>query len=104
MVNYLIDFKMIDWESTKPGIRQKSFLEDGQKIRLVEFSDGFSEAEWCTKGHIGYVLEGRIFIYFHGARIEFKACDGLFIPEGESNRHKGVIIKGEKALIILFEK
>ncbi len=104
MIDYLIDFKAMAWESTKPGIRQKSFHKDGQRIRLIEFSDGFIEAEWCTKGHIGYVLEGRLFIDFNGAQIEFKAGDGLFIPEGESNRHKGSIIKGEKALIILSEK
>jgi len=34
----------------------------------------------------------------------FRAGDGLFIPEGEENKHKGKVAKGEKALIILFEK
>lgn len=53
MVDYLVDFKTIEWESPKPGVRQKTFSRDGQRIRLVEFSDTFMETEWCVKGHIG---------------------------------------------------
>ena len=104
MVEYLIGFKEIAWESPAPGVRQKAFVKDGQRIRLVEFTDSFFEPEWCTRGHIGYILEGRISIDFDGKQIEFKAGDGLFIPEGEGNKHKGSVEKGEKALIVLFEK
>jgi quercetin dioxygenase-like cupin family protein len=104
MDKYLIDFKSIAWESPAPGVRHKVFVKDGQRIRLVEFSDNFVESEWCTRGHIGYVLEGRISIDFDEKQTEFKAGDGLFIPEGKANRHKGSVRKGEKALIVLFEK
>jgi quercetin dioxygenase-like cupin family protein len=104
MVEYLIDFKTIAWESPAPGVRHKVFVKDSQRIRLVEFSDSFVESEWCTRGHIGYVLDGRISIDFDGKQIEFKTGDGFFIPEGEANRHKGSVRKGEKALIVLFEK
>lgn len=104
MVKYLINFKAIDWESPAPGVRHKVFLENGQRIRLVEFSDSFVEVEWCTKGHVGYVLDGRMSIDFDGEWLEFKAGDGLFIPEGEASKHKGSVAKGEKVLIILFEK
>src|SRR4030042_1414624 len=104
MVEYLIDFKKIAWESPALGIRHKIFVKDGKRIRLVEFSDNFVEPEWCIRGHIGYVLEGRISIDFDGKQMEFKAGDGLFITEGEANRHKGSIRKAQKALIILFER
>jgi ethanolamine utilization protein EutQ (cupin superfamily) len=104
MVSRLIDFKVIDWENPAPGVRHKVFSKNGQRIRLVEFSDSFVEAEWCTKGHVGYIMDGRISIDFDGEKIEFKSGDGLFIPEGEPNKHKAIVAKGEKALIILFEK
>lgn len=100
----LIDFKSMPWECPATGIRQKAIMKDDEIIRLVEFSDSYVEAEWCTKGHIGYVLEGRIFINFESTEIEFKTGDGLFIPAGEENKHKGSIRKEEKALLVLFEK
>jgi quercetin dioxygenase-like cupin family protein len=56
------------------------------------------------RGHIGYVPEGRISIDFNGEVIDFKAGDGIFIPEGEESRHKGMVARGEKVLVILFEE
>jgi len=94
----------MSWESPAPGVRYKAYIRGNQKIRLVEFSEEFTEADWCTKEHVGYVLEGKISINFNGKIIDFKAGDGLFIPEGEENKHKGKVAKGEKALLLLFEK
>jgi len=102
MNNYLINFPAMAWENPGPGVRQKVFLKEGQRLRLVEFSEDFVEAGWCEKGHIGYVLEGRIFIEFKKSRVEFKAGDGLFISEGDA--HRASVAKGEKAVLVLFER
>ena len=104
MNDILINFKRMKWENPAPGIRYKEYIKDNQRIRLVEFSEQFNEVDWCTKGHVGYVIEGKISINFNGKVIDFKADDGLFISEGEENKHKGSIGKGEKALLILFER
>jgi len=60
MRNYLIDFQNIDWEVSAPRVRYKAYVEGNQRIRLVEFSEEFVEDDWCTRGHIGYILEGSI--------------------------------------------
>ncbi|MGB8216439.1 MAG: AraC family ligand binding domain-containing protein [Candidatus Methanoperedens sp.] len=99
---YLIDFKSMNWESHASGVRHKEFIRGDERIRLVEFSEQFVEKDWCTKGHIGYVIEGGISIDFNGKQVNFNAGDGLFITEGD--KHKGSVAKGEKALVILFEK
>jgi len=104
MGNILINFKNMPWENPALGLRQKEYAENGQKIRLVEFSEDFIEVDWCAKGHVGYVLEGKISINFDVRIIEFKTGDGLFIFAGEENKHKASVGKGEKALLILFEK
>ena len=104
MGNVLINFKNMTWENPAPGIRYKEHIKNTQRIRLVEFSEKFVETDWCAKGHIGYVIEGKISIDFDGRTIEFNAGDGLFIPEGEENKHKASIGKGDQALLILFEK
>jgi len=104
MRNYLIDFQNMNWESPAPGVRHKVYIRDNQRIRLVEFSDKFIEEDWCIKGHIGYVLEGSISIDFDGKVSTFREGDGFFIPEGKGSKHKGKIAKGEKAIVVLFEK
>lgn len=102
MRDYLIDFRKINWENPALGISHKVYISDSMKIRLLEFNDELFEKEWCLKGHVGYVLEGNLSIDFSGELVEFKHGDGLFIPEG--TKHKAKIAKGEKALLIMFEK
>ena len=104
MNEYLIHFQGMKWESQVSGVRYKAFIRGEHKLRLVEFSEEFSENDWCTKEHVGYVIDGCISIDFDGKIVNLKSGDGLFIPKGEANKHKGRVAKGEKALIIFFEK
>ncbi len=104
MNEYLIDFQGMKWESQVSGVRYKAFIIGEQRLRLVEFSEEFFETDWCTKEHIGYVIAGSISIDFDGKLVNLKSGDGLFIPKGEANKHKGRIAKGDKALIVFFEK
>lgn len=99
----LVNFNSIPWESPIPGIRQKSFIKGKEKLRLVEFSQDFVEPDWCVKGHVGYVISGCLFIEFANDTKQFKAGDGIWIPEGNEFRHKGSVADGEKALVVLFE-
>lgn len=102
-MNYLINFKDMDWETPAQGIRRKTFIKNNKRLILAEFSDNFADNEWCTNHHTGYVIEGSITINFNGKLVEFKSGDGIFIPEGEYNKHKGIISKGQKALIIFYD-
>ncbi len=104
MRDHRIDFNEMAWESPAPGVRHKIFVKEGRRLRLVEFADNFVEADWCTRGHVGQVLAGRISIDFDGRKVEFNAGDGLFIPAGKANRHKAGVAKGEKALLFLVEE
>lgn len=104
MNRFIVDFKGIEWESPMPGVRFKAFVNDGRKLRLVEFTEELYEKDWCRKEHIGYMLDGRMTIDFAGRILEYAAGDGIFIPEGEEGRHKASIAKGERALIIFVEK
>ena len=104
MHDHRIDFNGIDWEIPAQGVRHKVSVKEGRRLRLVEFSDSFVEADWCTMGHVGYVVAGRILIDFDGKEIEFNAGDGLFIPAGKAHRHKAGVAKGETALLFLVEE
>ena len=87
-----VDFEAIPWDQPSSGVRFKGFTQSGRQIRLVEFFKGFTEPDWCTKGHIGYVLEGRCEINFDGRVVEYGPGDGIFIPSGEETRHMARVL------------
>ena len=103
MQKYLINFKTIEWQQKIPGIKFKEYNVENKKIRLAEFTDELIEEEWCKNGHLGYVIEGKAKVVFHnGSTTIFKKGDFINIPEGEKDKHKTKIARGEKALILFY--
>jgi ethanolamine utilization protein EutQ (cupin superfamily) len=92
MERYKINFETMPWDTPVVGVRFKAYEQDNRRLRLAEFTREFIEPDWCTKGHIGYVLEGRMEIDFDGEVIAFGPGDGLFIPAGEKHKHKGRVL------------
>jgi len=99
-----INFSKIPWQSPVPGMRVKKFLSGDTQIRLVEFSQGFIEPEYCRKGHLGYVAEGSMKLDVNGKMVEFKAGDAFILPGDDDNfQHKVVMGKGDRVVLVLFE-
>lgn len=103
-MDYLIQFDNLEWEQVSPAVRQKIFSARGARLRLAEFSPGFTEPDWCRKAHWGYLLEGRLTIDFNGREVTFAAGEGLTIPSGEEHRHKAAVQGEQPVLLILFEQ
>ena len=101
MEQYKIDFEAMEWQSPAVGVRFKAYEQGGRKLRLVEFSKEFVEQDWCTKGHIGYVHEGRMEINFDGKATVFGPGDGVFIPAGE--KHKAKVLTDTATAILVEE-
>jgi len=99
MKQYKIDFESMEWQSPAAGVRFKAYQQDGKKLRLVEFTKEFVELDWCTKGHIGYILDGQGEIDFDGKTIVFSPGDGVFIPAGEKHKAK-VLTDTAKAILV----
>ncbi len=92
MERYRVDFASIPWEQPAAGVRFQACEHDGRRLRLAEFTKDFVEPDWCTKGHIGYVLEGEMELDFHGKVVTVHAGDGLFIPPGSEHGHKARVL------------
>jgi len=90
-MDYLVDLKRIPWESPMKGLRHKALRNGSRLLRLVEYSRDL-EPHWCEKGHIGYVLEGRMEITFARGAFVFNAGDGIFIPAGSEHRHMARVL------------
>lgn len=103
MSEYKIDFESIEWIDSIKGARYKLFAAGSKRIRIVEFTSDFSEPDWCTKGHIGIVLEGELEIDFSGKIISFKKGSGILIPEGKDHCHKARSVT-DKVLLYLVEE
>ena len=102
-MNYLVEFDKLEWNEHAKGIRFKVFRHGIQQIRLLEFSEGFVEAEWCQKGHAGYVINGEFSNDYSGTIERYHKGDIVFIPAGEQAKHKAILGKGEKVTLLLFE-
>lgn len=102
-MSYLVDFDNIPWNEPARGVRSKAVINGNQQIRLVEFSEGFVEPDWCRQGHAGYVLDGGFSNDYSGALERYKKGDIIFIPKGEEAKHKVILSKGEKVTLLLFE-
>jgi len=96
-----IDFGALEWRTPLPGARCKAAQQDNRLLRLVEFTKGFVEPGWCTKGHIGYVLEGEMDVDFGGEVVRYSTGDGLMIPEGKEKRHKVTVVTDVVRLILV---
>ena len=101
MGQYRIDFESFPWEALGPGRRQKVMVQNGRKLRLVEFTPEFVETDWCRKCHLGYVLEGEVEIDLNGTVTRFRAGDGVFIPGGEESKHMLKVSSGTARLFLI---
>ena len=101
MEQYKVDFDSMVWETPTVGVKFKAYQQGGRKLRLAEFTKEFVEPDWCTKGHIGYVLEGQMEIEFGGKVIIFSEGDGLFIPAGEKHKHKAKVLTDVVKVILV---
>ncbi len=99
MKQYKIDFGSMTWERSAVGAKVKAYEQNGRKLLLVEFTREFIEPDWCTKGHIGYILEGQMEIDFDGKVVVFNSGDGLFISAGD--KHKGRVLTDVVKIILV---
>jgi len=83
-----LDFESIDWADDQPDIHSRAAEALGQRWALVEYGAGAARAEWCTDGHRGYVLAGRIEYEFDDGSepLAVEQGQGFFLAAGTGHR------------------
>jgi quercetin dioxygenase-like cupin family protein len=99
---HLVAFDEIPWQSPSVGARVKAVVRGDKRLRLVEFALDFVEPDWCTKEHVGFVIQGAMEIEIAGRVMGFKAGDGLAIPGGDGDRHRHRVTR-ETTILFLVE-
>ncbi len=102
MSQYRVDSASVPWEAPISGLRCKTLQQGSRQLRVVEYTDAM-EPHWCEKGHVGYVLHGRIEIRFDKETVVFEAGDGVFIPPGPRDRHEATVLSGTAGIVFLEE-
>jgi hypothetical protein len=99
-----IAFDRLEWESPMPGMKVKRFEQGDRCLRLVEFREDFHEPDWCSKKHMGYVLDGSCAIdVADGRSVRFQQGDGLFLAGDEQSRHEVKVDPGQRVLLVLVD-
>jgi quercetin dioxygenase-like cupin family protein len=86
---YLIPFDSLPWTSPMTGVREKRHQVGARVLRLVEYADSMAP-HFCSKGHVGHIVEGVLEIEFKGETVTFRTGDALFIPPGDEHAHRAV--------------
>ncbi len=87
-----VSFGTIQWES------QRAVMQAGKNghamvktvqlgdicLRHIEFTAGYCADHWCSKGHIGFVLSGVLWIAIkNGGRMEISAGDSFHLSDDQ---------------------
>lgn len=91
----------LSWTESKEGVRSKSTIHGDRKARIVDFSDGFADADWCCAEHIGFVIDGQLEIAFADGAEIFSPGDILMIGKGD--KHRARVVEGPVRLFLVEE-
>ena len=103
MISYRIDFDRLGWVSPIPGMRHKVWEDGKKRVRMVEYTREM-EPHWCSRGHFGYILDGRFEIEFDNRTIVFEAGDGVFIPDGDDHRHRARVLSSSVRVVFVEDE
>jgi len=91
-LKYKIVFDELDWISPGDDIRFKCYEHGGFQIRLVEFGKSMVHADWCLKGHLAYIVDGKLEIAFSEHSEVYQPGDAMFIPDGKEHKHRPKVL------------
>ena len=90
-----LDFDSVEWADDQLDIRSRAQAALGQRWAIVEYEPGAAREEWCTDGHRGYVLAGRIEYAFDDGSppLAVEQGQGFYLAAGTGHRGRN---PGEK--------
>ncbi len=103
-----IPFQTIDWSNVEKveykGEVGRAIWQTIQlgslRLRIVEYSEGYTADHWCEKGHIVHCLEGEFVSELStGEKFSQKKGDTFVVSDGLSS-HRSSSVSGVKLLII----
>ncbi len=103
-----VPFFTPDWNTITPtehkGETGTSFWKTSEqgniRVRMVEYSAGYLADHWCSRGHVGLVLEGAVTIELEDGRVIELARGMSFQVADETDAHRLYTEKGGRLFIV----
>jgi uncharacterized cupin superfamily protein len=104
-----VPFCITDWSQVAPtehpgatGVALWRALEMGNiRVRMVEYTPGYSADHWCSRGHVLLVLEGELVTELRdGRKFVLSAGTSYQGADDEANPHRSYTEKGAKLFIV----
>jgi hypothetical protein len=101
-------FQEIDWSAVEAVVHRgdagtatwKTKTLGDIRVRLVEYSAGYSADHWCAKGHVVYVLEGELISQQRDGK-QTKLTQGMsYVVGDDSDDHRSLTLTGAKLFIV----
>jgi quercetin dioxygenase-like cupin family protein len=83
----LLDFSGRELRKNPDHTGFRELFVGSRRFRIVEYEANASHPDWCTVGHIGFVLEGEITYELDGGELKVPKGRGFLLPSG--TRHRG---------------
>jgi hypothetical protein len=103
-----LPFTTIPWESQaavkEPGRSGvacvKTVRLGDMRLRKIEFTPGYCADEWCSKGHVGFVLSGSLSITLeNGYLFEVPAGDSFHVGD-DREPHRAQSLGGATVILV----
>jgi quercetin dioxygenase-like cupin family protein len=83
----LLDFSKLDMKKNPDHTGVKEISIGNKRVQIVQYEENASHPDWCTAGHIGFVLEGEIMYELERGELRVQKGKGFILPTG--TRHRG---------------
>jgi len=83
----ILDFSERELRKNPDHTGFKEILIKNKRFQIVEYEENASHPDWCTTGHVGFVLEGEIMYELEEGELRVQEGKGFFLPSG--TRHRG---------------
>ncbi len=95
-------FDELEWEDDQPAIHSRAIEALGQRWAIVEYEPGAMRETWCTDGHRGFVLVGRIEYEFDDGSASLAVEEGsaFYLTEGTGHRGRNPGIVATRLFLI----
>ncbi|MBP6185531.1 MAG: DHCW motif cupin fold protein [Saprospiraceae bacterium] len=103
-----IPFQLTDWSTIEKvsykgdtGIAHWQTIQyEGLRIRIVEYSQGYTADHWCQKGHIIYCIEGEMDTELADGSIHTLTKGMSYQVSDDLSSHRTSSVNGVKLFIV----
>ena len=91
-----IPFSTIDWNAMPskvvPGAAGEAYIRSFEignlRVRMVEYTPGYSADHWCSRGHVALVLDGELTMQLEDGRTFIMKPGCSFQVGGDMEQHR----------------